>query len=46
MSTSEVTNTETPPPANGPEPAEDEVGAHDDEHWQLEERRRDAYRIG
>jgi hypothetical protein len=39
--------TETPaPPAAGPEPPAGEAGARVDDRAKLEERRRDAYRVG
>ena len=37
---------ETPPPAVGPEPSVVEDGPRPEERAQLEERRRDAYRVG
>jgi hypothetical protein len=46
MSTTELTTTETTPPANPAEPALDESGTAAEERWQVEERRRDAYRVG
>jgi hypothetical protein len=45
MSTTDVTETDTPaPPPASPEPAPGDAGA--DEIVKLEERRRDAYRVG